>query len=102
MEGNNMTQGAVQLYIYNVRGLRDVNKRKKIFHFMQNKSTGVLLLQETHSTETDENNWKREWPGAVFMAHGTNYARGVAILIPKEYKVKLPMSILMKMDGTLC
>ena len=47
------------------------------------------MLQETHSVTTDEKKWSREWEGTVLMAHGTNQARGTAILIPKRYTCEI-------------
>ena len=38
----------------NVRGLRDIIKRKAIFLFCKGSKSQSLFLQETHSSEADE------------------------------------------------
>ena len=68
----------------NVRGLRNVRKRKCIFE----RSKGMITcIQETHSTEKDEGEWTREWGGKIIFSHGTIQSAGVAILIPNDIEV---------------
>ena len=31
-----------------------------------------------------DSQWKTEWPGEIYMAHGSSKSKGVAILIPKN------------------
>ncbi len=40
------------------------------------------MLQETHSTSTNEKKWKKEWGGQIIFSHGTSNSRGVATLFP--------------------
>ena len=47
------------------------------------------MLQETHSTSVTENIWAREWEGSIYFSHGTQYARGVAVLIPGNLDVQV-------------
>ena len=77
----------------NVRGLREVNKRRQIFDFYR-KKCHILCLQETHSVQEDEVVWTSEWGGQVYYSHGTNMARGVAILIQKDFPIKIEKTIL--------
>ena len=72
----------------NVRGLRDSKKRRIIFDFYRNRCH-VLCLQETHSTENDEDLWSAEWGKKIIYSHGTNTARGVAILINPKCNAKV-------------
>ena len=44
----------------------------------------MLCLQETHSTEDDEQVWTNEWGGYVWFSHGSSTSRGVAILIKRD------------------
>jgi exodeoxyribonuclease-3 len=72
----------------NVRGLRDGKKRREIFRWLKryHKATeSIVLLQETHTLKDSENTWKQEWGSNVFFSHGSNNARGVAILMPMKY-----------------
>ena len=39
---------------FNVNGLRQTLKRKTIFHYLKQKHYDTILLQETHSTSSDE------------------------------------------------
>ena len=66
---------------FNVRGLRQQNKRLAIFRFLKNKHNGIHLLQETHSTPLDEDKWQREWGGPIIFSHGSHNSKGVAILL---------------------
>ena len=43
---------------FNVRGLRDFNKRKEIYQYVKCKNCQIVMLQETHSTPEDEIDWK--------------------------------------------
>jgi exonuclease III len=72
----------------NVRGLRDGKKRREIFRWLKryHKATeSIVFMQETHTLKDSENTWKQEWGSNVFFSHGSNCARGVAILMPMKY-----------------
>ena len=53
------------------------------------QNSDICFLQETYSTEEIENQWKKQWPGDIFFAHGSIHSRGVAILIRKSFDFKL-------------
>ena len=79
-----------QLYSFNVRGIRQYAKRKMIFRHLHHKdSSGIFLLQETHSTTDVENLWKNEWGGKIFYNHGESDSKGVAILISPGLDVNI-------------
>jgi exodeoxyribonuclease-3 len=72
----------------NVRGIGDGTKRREIFRWLKRYHKGnnsIVLLQETHSTLNSEEKWVQEWGSKIYFSHGTNNARGVAILMPMEY-----------------
>lgn len=73
-----------KLVSYNVRGLRNELKRRKIFNYLHQQNTDIAFLQETHSCENDERIWTAEWGGKALFSHGSNNARGVAILLSRE------------------
>ena len=75
---------SLRITSFNVRGLKNSTKRERVLHYMKNNHPGIIFLQETYTTEGDEIVWKNQWSGDILMSHGTNHARGVAILIPKE------------------
>lgn len=75
---------------YNVKGLRNSLKRKKIIYLLHQWKVDIALLQETHSSVEDEKIWCPEWGGGhVFFSHGETNARGVAIFIAKNFSVKI-------------
>ena len=72
----------LKLYSFNVRGIRDLMKRKLIFRHLKNKYPGgIYLLQETHSTVECETKWRLEWNGDIFYNHGKSDSCGVAMLV---------------------
>jgi exonuclease III len=94
IEENERGQGeGLRLYSLNVCGLRDKNKRNKLFTFLRGKPHGIILLQETFSIKGDEKVWAREWEGDIFMSHGTQHSKGTAILIAKDISYTLENTI---------
>ena len=75
----------------NCNGLRYPEKRKLAFSFFKRNRFDIIFLQETHWSIDLDMQVKREWEGDAFFAHGTNSARGVAILITSRlgYNKKL-------------
>lgn len=49
----------------NVRGMRDIVKRKALFLFCKRSEVDIVLLQETHSTELDVKLWRSQWGNTV-------------------------------------
>ena len=74
----------ITLCSLNVRGLRDLQKRRKVFKFLQTHDYDVITLQETHSVDTDTKEWELQWNGPCYFAHGDNRSCGVAILFNKR------------------
>ena len=74
---------------YNVKGLRRTNKRVKIFNYLKEKvKKGVLLLQETHSTNDDLEAWSNEMGYKILLNNGTSNSRGTLIGISKILNTK--------------
>ena len=65
----------------NGQGLRSPDKWHNAFLFFQRCRFDIVLLQETHWSTDLELQIKRDWDGSIFFNHGSNHARGVAILI---------------------
>ena len=82
MDFNNLKFKTLSL---NVRGIRSFEKRKSIFNWLYKQNSDICFLQETYSTEEIENQWKKQWSGDIYFAHGSNHSRGVAILIRKSF-----------------
>ena len=69
----------------NVNGLRDgtfqgTSKRRKLFTWIKQREIDIILLQETHSSESDSIRWLNQWGGTGHFAHGERNSRGVGIL----------------------
>ena len=71
----------------NCRGLGNGTKRRTIFQWLKRYNNGIVFLQESHSTLSCENTWRREWGGDIYFCHGTNNSRGVVTLIPKRLDI---------------
>ena len=86
MDFNNLKFKTLSL---NVRGIRSFEKRKSIFNWLYKQNSDICFLQETYSTGEIENQWKKQWSGDIYFAHGSNHSLGVAILIRKSFDFKL-------------
>ena len=73
----------------NIKGMQNKNKRLSIIEYFKNKigKNGILFLQETHSTISDEGKWKDELSGPVFYLHGTSNSCGVLITFFGKNKI---------------
>ena len=74
-----------KLISLNIRGISNYQKRRTIFTLCRRQKVDIIFLQETHSTEGIEAQWKREWGAPLFCSHGARKARGVAILIRNNF-----------------
>ena len=76
----------VNLLTYNVKGLQNKTKRAKIFTFLDEKlqNNGIFCLQETHSTPSCEEVWKKEYDGTLLFSHGSSNQKGVIIGFSKN------------------
>ena len=93
-----MAKDKLSINSFNCRGLRDSKKRNTVFNWLQTKHSGLTLLQETHSIQTDEKIWENESVGQIFFSHGTCQSRGVAILIPHYLQEKVKIKNMRKDD----
>ena len=65
----------------NAHGIRSPEKRQALFIWLQKQKVDIIFLQETYSTKEVENNWKCQWKGPMFFAHGSNHSCGVLVLV---------------------
>ena len=74
----------------NCNGLGLRCKRQKVFTYLRDKiKTGVVFLQETHSTPSLEKVWKSDWGGEIFFSHGKSNSTGCAIAFSENFSVKV-------------
>ena len=64
----------------NVDGIRDDDKRARIFEYLKSLKYDFFLLQETHIQTEDIEAWSTEWGGPCFWSPGSNKSRGVGIV----------------------
>ena len=69
----------------NVRGLKNVKKRRSIFTYLKDQNCHLYFLQETYSEPKDEIVWRSEWGGEILYSHGTNRKKGVCILKSPQF-----------------
>lgn len=79
----NLEFTSLNIVSLNVRGLRDLTKRKALFLFCKHTDADFVLLQETHSCESDCKFWKSQWGNSIYFDHGTNHSAGLMILFHK-------------------
>lgn len=70
---------------YNIRGINNPIKRKKILGQLKKLPCSVALIQEMHLSQAEHIKLKREWVDQVYSAScGSKKKRGVAILFSKS------------------
>ena len=74
----------IQLMSLNVRGIQTMKKRKDYFEWLDKFSKSIIMLQETHTSVLDENNYKNHWGHSTFFSHGTTNYRGVVTILPNS------------------
>lgn len=74
---------SVSFVSINVRGLKNIVKRKAFFLFCKEQQANCFFLQETHSGIADEKFWKQQWGDEILFSHGTSYSAGVMVLFNK-------------------
>ena len=62
------------------------------FSYFHRRNVDVIVIQETHSLQTDELFWKNEWRGSACFSHGTNDSCGVCVLLKPSLNVEVVKS----------
>ena len=82
-----------EILSYNVRGIGNDKKRKKLFNYIKKhtSSNTIVCLQETHSTK-DVLLWKYQWHGNMIFSHGSSNQKEVlaAFRYGLEYETLSP------------
>ena len=77
----------MKLSSLNVRGLREKNKRRAVFNFLRCTNSDLILLQETHLANAEEQKlWEMEWGSKMYSSFGTSNARGATILVHPKFE----------------
>ena len=76
----------INITSFNVRGINNYIKRKDIFEYLNKMGSNIYCLQDIHCGEKQEIDLKKDWDGESIISCGSNYARGVAILIKPNFE----------------
>ena len=79
----------ISCFSLNVRGIRELTKRKALFLFCKAQKKNIHFLQETHSNSKDESFWRNQWGGKMFFCHGSNRSGGVMILLDHNFNASV-------------
>ena len=71
----------VSVCCLNVRGVRQTEKRRDVFHYIRRLGCAMYCIVDTHFTPDMEVMVRSEWGGDVFLSCGTFNSRGVAVLL---------------------
>ena len=78
----------INLMTWNVNGLNNPMKKKKVLSHINSKGSDLIYLQETHLVNGEAQKLNRGWVGHVSFSCGNGRSRGVAILINKRLQFK--------------
>ena len=68
----------------NVRGIGNIEKRQKVFHWLKSQSCGFCFLQETHVNTKIKSKWENEWGHRSYFSGNSSNSEGIGILINKN------------------
>ncbi len=91
--------GKLDIISLNVRGLRDLDKRKALFIFIKHREAQIILIQETHSYDNDVKFWESQWGDSAYFCHGTNHSARFAVFLNKLKGDVVEIYILVKGGG---
>lgn len=81
------------LVSWNVNGLNNPVKTKRVLDHLQHMETGIAFLQETHLRTLDHFRIRKGWVGQMFHSNFHSKSRGTAILIHKDVPFSVSSSI---------
>lgn len=67
----------------------DTTKRREVFKYFKDLGKDIIFLQETHCTQEKEKMWSNEWGRKIWFSHGTSAAKGVAVLIKRNFPAEI-------------
>jgi len=69
----------------NLNGARDAVKRAQLYDVLKIEGIDIAFVQETHSTQENAVEWKKEWDGQSCLSHKRVFSAGVGILFSKKF-----------------
>lgn len=67
----NQQHNTIKIVTLNVNGLRDSNKRGRVFHYIRTLQADIICIQEPHTPETENKWWQMQWSGPSIWSHYT-------------------------------
>ena len=84
----------IKILSLNCNGLNNKLKRTSVLSWLTSNHKGLTFLQETHSSKAVELDWNKYASDYnIWYSHGTNRARGVCTMIPKQLSYKVVKQI---------
>ena len=76
---------------WNVRGLGDYQKRRKLFNWVKKHTSknAIVFMQETHSSDKTGKQWEQLWRGSIKFSHGTTSSKGVLIAFSESLEFNI-------------
>ena len=68
----------------NIQGSQNSLKRFQIINFVKMTGKQINCLQDTHTLEKDESNWRLLWRGPIFFSHLSTRQGGVMIAFSQD------------------
>lgn len=100
---------SIRVISYNVKGLHNPIKRKKILNELKHLKCTIAFIQESHLSDSEHMKLKKSWASQVyFSSHGSGRRRGVAILLHSSLQFCLHSEITDKegrfilVNGSIC
>ena len=74
-----MNSNQINMISNDINGIQSTNKRLKMIQCSKNKllPQGILFLQGSHSTESNEASWRDEFNASLSFSHGLSNSYGV-------------------------
>ena len=88
-----MSSNKVKFCSWNVRGLREKVKQKKVFSLLKREKVDLALIQESHLNDSEHLKLTYGWVSQVYFSSFTTSSRGVAILVSKSLPFRLETCI---------
>lgn len=77
----------LKIITLNVRGLREIKKRRDFFFWLKEKKYDICMLQETYWTNELTSKLKKEWEGDILLNYGSQHSKGTAILFRNRHDI---------------
>ena len=79
----------IKLATFNVKGLGDFKKRRKVFTWLRDNKYDIIFLQEIHVTREKINSWVQEWGYKAFFSGNSSASAGIGILFLPNFPLKI-------------